>query len=59
MPLVWLRGQTLQYMWGVRASGKIVDPFVTRAILESKINLLRETRFTNQHRVIQEMFESM
>lgn len=48
MPLVWLISQTLLYMWGVRADGKIVDQFQTRATLESRIALLRETRFVNE-----------
>ena len=52
MPLSWLLGQTMMYMWGVRSCGKNVDPVLTRAVLESKINLLRETRFVNDHTTI-------
>ena len=48
MPLVWITAQTLLYMWGVRTGGKIVSLATTRAELESKISLLRETRYSNQ-----------
>ena len=58
MPLVWLFAQTLLYIWSVRASGKIVDLLTTRATLESKINLLRETRFQNQYLLITEIFQN-
>ena len=57
MPLVWIISQTLLYMWGVRASGKTVSLIITRATLESKISLLRETRYRNEQVVIQEIFE--
>ena len=48
MPLVWITAQTLLYIWGVRKDGKIVSLATTRAKLESKISLLRETRYSNQ-----------
>ena len=57
MPLVWILSQTLLYMWGVRASGKTVSLIITRAILESKISLLRETRHRNEHLVNLEILE--
>ena len=41
MPLVWLLAQTFLYVWGVRASGNVVELHTTRSVLESKINLLR------------------
>ena len=59
MPLVWITGQTLLYMWGVRQSGKVVDLIITRSILESKINLLRETRYTNEYEIIKEIFDDL
>ena len=52
MPLVWIISQTLLYLWVVRTSGKTANLIVTRAILESKISLLRETRHRNEHAVI-------
>ena len=58
MALVWVTAQTLLYMWGIRCNGKIVNPTLTRAALESKICLLRETRFQNEYTLIKEMIES-
>ena len=57
MPMVWILAQSLLYMWGVRSGGKTVDRVVTRAILESKISLLRETRYANEHQISKEMIE--
>ena len=57
MPLVWIFAQTALYSWGVRASGKIVDKMMTRAILESKISLLRETRYSNEHLLSKNLIE--
>ena len=54
MPLVWITAQTLLYMWGVRATGKIVSLANTRAVLESKISLLRETRYSNEQTLMSE-----
>ena len=58
MPLVWILSQTLLYMWGVRASGKIVNKILTRAVLESKISILRETRYQNESTIITEIVEA-
>ena len=57
MPLVWLAAHTLLYMWGVRSSGKTVRKFKTRAILEYKISLLRETRHKNEYELIRNIFD--
>ena len=57
MPIVWLLAQTLLYMWGVRASGKIVNHVITRALLESKIFLLRKTRFGNEQTLMNELID--
>ena len=59
MPLVWIISHALLYMWGVRLSGKSVDLNITRSLLESKINLLRETRYQSEHRKITEILEHM
>ena len=58
MPLVWVTAQSLLYMWGVRCSGKIVNSNLTKASLESKISLLRETRFRNEYTLIKEVVEN-
>ena len=58
MPLVWTIAQTLLYMWGVRATGKTVNRVLTRAVLETKISILRETRYHNEHLIIKNLVES-
>ena len=58
MPLVWTIAHTLLYMWGVRASGKTVNRILTRAVIESKISILRETRYQNDHLVIKNLVDS-
>ena len=55
MPLVWLVGHTLLYLWEVRKGGKIVDLTLTRASLKRKIALLRKTRFINETTLINEL----
>ena len=58
MPLVWITAQTLLYLWGVRLSGKVANLIITRAKLESKISLLRETRYHNEYILMQEIIET-
>ena len=57
MPLVWVLSHTLLYMWGMRLGGKTVNRILTRAVLESKISILRETRFSSEHDIIKEIIE--
>ena len=56
--LVWTIAQTLLYMWGVRTTGKTVNRILTRAVLESKISILRETRYHNEHLIIKDIVDS-
>ena len=58
MPMVWVTAQTLLYLWGVRAEGKTASLILTRAELESKISLLRETRYLNEYNLMKEMLEA-
>jgi hypothetical protein len=44
-------------MWSVQSTGKILDATLTRATLESKISLLRETRFANAYTLAKEILE--
>ena len=55
MPLVWIIANTLLYLWGARSNGRLASLISTRANLESKIALLRETRFRNEHHLLEEM----
>ena len=57
MPLVWVLSHTLLYMWSTRLGGKIVNRILTRAVIESKISILRETRFTDEHEIIKDLVE--
>ena len=57
MPLVWVLSHTLLFMWSTRLGGKIVNQILTRAVLESKISILRETRYNNEHEIIKDLVE--
>ena len=46
-------------IWKARIKGKMVDLFRTRADLESKVNLLRETRYNNPSLIITEMLHHL
>ena len=57
MPIVWITARTLLYLWKMRMDGKVASLIMTRAKLESKISLLRETRYKNEYTLMQEMLE--
>ena len=57
MPIVWFTAQTLLYIWGVRLSGRVVDLVITKTLLETKINLLRETRLRKDSILMKEILE--
>ena len=59
LPLVWITAHTLLYMWTTRASGRVVDLYLTRSMLEFKINLLRETRYASAVNLINEILENI
>ena len=59
MPVVWVTAHTLQYMWGKRGSGRVVDLFLTRSMLENKITLLRETRYRNEASLIDDFLDNL
>ena len=58
MTMVWLAAQALSYMWKIRCSGKVVNMKNTRAVLESKINILRENRYSNEHQLISQILSN-
>ena len=58
-PIVWVTAQTLLYIWGERLAGRVGDLIVTRTLLEARVNLLRETRFSNSHASIKEILEQL
>ena len=53
MPLVQLAAKNLLYTLTSRTSGRLV----TRSILETKANFLRETRFTNHPILINDIID--
>ena len=55
LAVVWTIAHILQYMWTVRTSGKVINMTLTRAHLEKKICLLRETRHQAEYINIQNM----
>ena len=46
LALIWWLAAGFQAVWDLRKAGKRVEPYLVRAQLEAKVNLLRETRFT-------------
>ena len=59
MPLVWTAAHTLSYMWKKRTTGHVVDLTLTRASLEAKVNLLRETRYSNSAIIIKQIVDGL
>ena len=56
MPLVWVLYHTLLYM-STQLGGKIVNRVLTRAVLENKISILRETNFSNKYEIFNDIVE--
>ena len=56
---LWIVAQLLMNIWKARVKGKMVNLFRTRADLESKVNLLRETRYNNLSLIITEMLHHL
>ena len=48
LPLVWLIATIFQSMWKLRETKNKVEPYLVRAELEAKVNMLRETRFNTK-----------
>ena len=47
LPLVWLAGTAWQAVWKLRVDKSRIQLYEVRSQLEAKINLLRETRYSN------------
>ena len=58
-PVVWIVAQFLMNIWEARVKGKMADLFRVRSDLESKVNLLRETRYRNLSLIITEMLQNL
>ena len=58
-PIIWIVTQFLMNIWQARVKGKKPDLFKVRSDLESKVNLLRETRYNNMSLMITEMLKNL
>ena len=58
-PVVWIVAQFLMNIWEARVKGKMADLFRVRSDLESKVNLLRETRYNNLSLMVAEMLQNL
>ena len=59
LPLTWLLAATFQAIWEQRQSSMKVEPYLVRAQLEAKVNLLRTTRYTDCATKLDEMIQVM
>ena len=55
LPLVWLVATTFSSLWKLRVEKTRATLFEIRSQLEAKINLLRETRFSNTATILDEL----
>ena len=55
LPLVWLLSTVFQAIWKCRATRTNITLFDIRSKLEAKINLLRETRFSNTSVILDQL----
>ena len=55
LPLVWLVATTFSALWKLRVDKTRATLFEIRSQLEAKINLLRETRFSNTATILDEL----
>ena len=58
-PVVWIVAHFLMNIWEARVKGKMADLFRVRSDLESKVNLLRETRYNNLSLMVAEMLQNL
>ena len=58
-PVAWIVAQFLMNIWEARVKGKMADLFSVRSDLESKVNLLRETRYNNLSLMVAEMLQNL
>ena len=54
LPLVWLLAATLLSIWEQRQTSQKVQPYLVRANLEAKVNLLRKTSYLNCSTILSE-----
>ena len=54
-PLVWMLATVLQAVWSLRVAKSKIQLYDIRAQLEAKINLLRETRYSNSAPILDQL----
>ena len=59
LPLVWITAATLLSIWEQRKVGSKVQPYLTRAQLEAKVNILRDTRLSKITSFLDNMIKNM
>ena len=59
LPLVWLTAATFLSIFEQRKACSRVQPHLTRAQLEAKVNILRETRLANLALQLKELIKNM
>ena len=59
VPSVWLLAATFLSVWEQRQSSNRVQPYLVRAQLEARVNLLRMTRFEDEAAIILEKIQYM
>ena len=59
LPLVWLTAATFVSIWDQRKACTRVQPHLTRAQLEAKVNILRETRLANMAILLKDLIQNM
>ena len=57
LPLVWLLAATLLSIWEQRQTSQKVQPYLVRANLEAKVNLLRKTSYLNCSTILSEKIQ--
>ena len=58
-PMVWLTSNLLMKMWESRKEKKRCNPVTVRADLEAKVNLLRETRYSESVNIISQLLSNL
>ena len=59
LPLVWLLAATLLSIWEQRQASANVQPYLVRAELEAKVNLIRKTRYDNCATILDQKVQIM
>ena len=58
LPLVWLVAASFSALWKLRVEKTRATLFEIRSQLEAKINLLRETRYSNAASILDELISN-